>query len=90
MATVRWIGRRLRDEALRGPSAVEAIATLWRARRAGRRTSCGLCRGPLALCVGEAAYRWSCRGCGWTSLWFYVRDTAVHLVVPASRVFQSR
>jgi hypothetical protein len=58
-----------------GAAWEEVLSAMWRARSQRVRLTCLSCHErTLALMVGEGPqYRWSCIGCGWRSLWFFVR-----------------
>jgi hypothetical protein len=58
-----------------GAAGEEVLSAMWRARTQRARLKCLSCHAcTLALVVGEGPqYRWSCVGCGWQSLWFFVR-----------------
>ncbi len=57
-----------------GADGEDVLSSMWRARSKHSRLRCLSCQAlTLALMVGEGPqYRWSCVGCGWRSLWFFV------------------
>jgi hypothetical protein len=57
-----------------GATGADVLSAMWRARGERARVKCLSCQAcTLALMVGEGPqYRWSCVGCGWRSLWFFV------------------